>query len=104
MKLLAPILFALSALALAMPAAAQSPPPPQTDTPSEATPGAKRERKPRADKPAREPSAAQLAVRERQQKCSAEWKDARAAGKVAPGQKWPQFWSACNARLKGKVV
>jgi len=102
MKLLAPILFTFSALALAMPAVAESPAPSATGTPAEAAPRAKRE--PRADKPVREPSAAQLAVRERQQKCSAEWKDARAAGKVAPGQKWPQFWSACNARLKGKVV
>jgi hypothetical protein len=48
----------------------------------------------------KEPSAAQLAARERQAKCSAEWKQVKADGKVEPGMKWPKFWSACNARLK----
>jgi hypothetical protein len=37
---------------------------------------------------------------ERRKKCSEEWKAAKAAGKTA-GQKWPQFYSACNTRLKG---
>jgi hypothetical protein len=49
----------------------------------------------------REPTAAQLVARERMGKCSIEWKEAKAGGKVAPGMKWPQFWSACNKRLKG---
>jgi hypothetical protein len=46
------------------------------------------------------PSAGQIAMRERQKKCAAEWKEAKAAGKLEKGQKWPQFWSACNKRLK----
>ena len=37
---------------------------------------------------------------ERRTKCSEEWKAAKAAGKTA-GQKWPQFYSECNKRLKG---
>lgn len=37
---------------------------------------------------------------ERRTKCSAEWKEAKAAGKTA-GKKWPQFYSECNKRLKG---
>jgi hypothetical protein len=37
---------------------------------------------------------------ERRTKCSAEWKEAKAAGKTA-GQKWPKFYSDCNKRLKG---
>lgn len=37
---------------------------------------------------------------ERRKKCSEEWKAAKAAGKTA-NQKWPQFYSACNTRLKG---
>jgi hypothetical protein len=45
--------------------------------------------------------AAQLALRERQKKCGAEWKEAKAAGNVEAGMKWPQYWSACNKRLKG---
>jgi hypothetical protein len=47
-----------------------------------------------------QPSAGQLAVRERQKKCGAEWKEAKAAGKIEKGMKWPQYWSACNKRLK----
>lgn len=52
-------------------------------------------------KPKRAPTPGQLAARERQKKCAAEWKDAKAAGKIEKGMKWPQFWSACNKRLKG---
>ena len=40
------------------------------------------------------------AMRERQKKCGAEWKAAKAAGKIEKDQKWPQYWSACNKRLK----
>ncbi len=47
------------------------------------------------------PTAGQLAARERAKKCGAEWKAAKAAGKIDKGQKWPQYWSACNKRLKG---
>ena len=49
----------------------------------------------------KEPTASQMAARERQKKCSAEWKSAKSAGSVTGGTKWPQFWSQCNARLKG---
>ncbi|HZH52591.1 MAG TPA: hypothetical protein VEZ16_12000 [Microvirga sp.] len=52
-------------------------------------------------KPKKEPTAAQMAARERMSKCSAEWKEAKAGGKIEPGMKWPKFWSACNARMKG---
>ena len=48
----------------------------------------------------KEPSAGQLAARERQKKCATEWKEAKATSKVEKGQTWPQFWSACNKRLK----
>jgi hypothetical protein len=37
---------------------------------------------------------------DRRKKCSAEWKEAKAAGQTA-GKKWPQFYSECNTRLKG---
>jgi len=46
------------------------------------------------------PSAGQLAARERQKKCAAEWKEANAAGKTEKGATWPKFWSDCNKRLK----
>lgn len=48
----------------------------------------------------KEPSAGQLAARERQKKCAVEWKEAKAASKVEKGTTWPKFWSACNKRLK----
>ncbi len=49
-------------------------------------------------------SAGRRAVRERQKQCGAEWKEARAAGKVEKGMTWPKYWSACNTRLKGKAA
>ncbi len=52
-------------------------------------------------KPKREPTAAQLAARERMSKCSVEWKEAKAGGSLAKDAKWPKFWSECNKRLKG---
>ena len=52
----------------------------------------------------REPSIGQAAARERQRKCAAEWKQAKAGGKLADGTKWPGFWSRCNARLKGAAA
>lgn len=45
-------------------------------------------------------TAAQMAARARLKKCGAEWKAAKAAGKIQKGMKWPQYWSACNKRLK----
>ena len=48
----------------------------------------------------KEPSAGQLAARERQKKCAAEWKEAKAASKIEKGTTWPKFWSDCNKRLK----
>ena len=62
----------------------------QTATPAPAKPA-------KAKKP---PTAGQLAARERQKKCGAEWKEAKAAGKVEKGMTWPKYWSACNKRLK----
>lgn len=54
-----------------------------------------------APRAAKAPSADQLAARDRQKKCGATWKADKAAGKLAAGQTWPKYWSACNARLKG---
>lgn len=53
-------------------------------------------------KPKREPTAAQLQARERQGKCSAEWKEAKAAKTLPANATWPKFWSECNKRLKAK--
>jgi hypothetical protein len=48
----------------------------------------------------KEPSAGQLAARERQKKCATEWKETKAARKADKGATWPKFWSDCNKRLK----
>jgi hypothetical protein len=64
---------------------------------------AKRRSRKRDGASKREPTVNQMAARERQKKCAAEWKEAKAAGKTG-GLKWPKYWSQCNARLKGKTV
>lgn len=69
----------------------------QTAAPAAATPAAT----PAKAKTKKPPSAGQIAMRERQKKCAAEWKQAKADGKLEKGMKWPKFWSACNKRLKG---
>jgi hypothetical protein len=52
------------------------------------------------DQKTKKPSASVTALRERQKKCGAEWKEAKAAGKVEKGMTWPKYWSSCNKRLK----
>jgi hypothetical protein len=47
------------------------------------------------------PTAGQQASYARERQCGAEWKAAKAAGKIPAGQTWPQYWSACSKRLKG---
>jgi hypothetical protein len=42
------------------------------------------------------------AARERQKACAAEWKTAKADGKIETGMKWPKYWSQCNTRLKAE--
>ncbi len=60
-------------------------------------------RKAKADKRATA-SAGRRAARDRQKQCGAEWKEARRAGKVDSNMTWPQYWSACNTRLKAKAT
>jgi len=68
--------------------------PAQAQTPAASTPAT-------PDAKAKRPvSAGQQAARERQKKCGAEWKEAKAAGKIEKGMTWPKYWSACNKRLK----
>jgi hypothetical protein len=98
---------AFLALTLSTPALAQGASPrgenalvvAQADTTKEDAATGRRSRK-RAAASKKEPSVGQMAARERQKKCGAEWKEAKAAGKTQ-GLKWPKFWSQCNARLKG---
>jgi hypothetical protein len=56
--------------------------------------------KPAAASTGKKPSPAQEAMYERERACGAQWKEAKAAGKVKAGMKWPQYWSECNKRMK----
>ncbi len=43
----------------------------------------------------------QIAAHQRMKECGAEWRTAKTANNLPAGEKWPQYWSACNTRLKG---
>jgi uncharacterized protein with LGFP repeats len=85
------------------PASAQTASPgPEAKPPAaadKARPARKSRKKDGASK--RELTVNQMAASEQRKKCGAEWKEAKAAGKVADGLRWPKFYSQCNARLKG---
>jgi len=72
--------------------AAEAPPPPK---PEAAAP-------PPAAEPGAKPSGGRAAMVARMRACGAEWKTAKAEGNAPAGQKWPQFWSACNKRKKAE--
>jgi len=62
---------------------------------------------PAAPKTAAEPSkkpvsAGRQAMVTRERACGADWKAAKAAGKIPAGQKWPQYWSECDKRKKAE--
>ncbi len=42
----------------------------------------------------------QLASENRMRACGEQWRAAKAANRVPAGQTWPQYWSACNTRMK----
>lgn len=46
-----------------------------------------------------QPTAAQQAMYARERQCGAQWKTDKAAGRTG-SQTWPQYWSACNKRMK----
>jgi hypothetical protein len=41
-----------------------------------------------------------LAEQTRIKACGVQWQSAKAANSIPAGQTWPQFWSACDTRLK----
>lgn len=86
--------FALAALL----ALAGAPTPGHAQTTGEAA--ASKSKRTRSVKPAREPTVGQMAARDRMRKCGAEWREAKGKGATG-GLKWPQYYSKCNARLKG---
>ncbi len=42
----------------------------------------------------------QMAAHKRIRECANQWRTAKAGNTVPAGEKWPQFWSACNTQLK----
>jgi hypothetical protein len=70
-----------------------------------ATPAAPTATPPASPAPAPAAKAAgggRQAMLARERACGAEWKSAKAAGTVAAGMKWPQYWSECNKRKKAE--
>ena len=49
---------------------------------------------------AKKPADPQEAEHARERACAADWKAAKAAGKVATGMTWPTYWSECDKRKK----
>ena len=67
---------------------------------SDTKPATQSEPQAKPKKAKRTPTPAQQAMHARLKKCGAEWRAAKAAGKVEKGMKWPQYWRTCNKRLK----
>jgi hypothetical protein len=49
---------------------------------------------------AKKPADPQEAEHARARACAADWKAAKAAGKIAAGATWPSYWSDCDKRKK----
>jgi len=81
--------FTKQCMSGAAPAAAAPAPAPATAAPAAAA------------KPATGLSGRQAMIA-RERACGAEWKADKAAGRIPAGQKWPQYWSACNTRKKAQ--
>jgi hypothetical protein len=50
----------------------------------------------------RVPLFGKMDTRTRIKRCGFEWKQAKLAGRLPSRQRWPQYWSTCNARLKAQ--
>jgi hypothetical protein len=75
---------------------ATTPAAPATAAPAPAAGAATTTAKPATGSPGRQAMIA------RERACGAEWKADKAAGKIPAGQKWPQYWSACDKRKKAQ--
>jgi hypothetical protein len=49
---------------------------------------------------AQQPKPREMGFRQRVHECSAQYKADKASGKLPAGQKWAQYWSSCNVRMK----
>ncbi|MBO9581511.1 MAG: hypothetical protein J7498_11520 [Sphingobium sp.] len=67
---------------------------------SAAASGAMSAAKPAVARSNGQPTPAQKAMYDRERQCGKMWQADKAAHKTPAGQTWPQYWSACNKRLK----
>ena len=74
--------------------AAAAPPEPPAAAAPDTTPLAT------ADKNGKPFTPGQMAAHVRIRSCGEEWRGLKAANKIPVGTAWPQYWSACNKRLK----
>jgi hypothetical protein len=51
---------------------------------------------------AKKPADGRQAEYARERACAADWKAAKAAGKVPAGMTWPKYWSECDKRKKAQ--
>jgi hypothetical protein len=105
---IAAALITLSVSAALAQAPAQAPSNPlRRPAPAASAPAAPAPAAAEAPTPRRATRAARAAstgdFKARRKRCSEDWRAAKAANTTA-GQKWPQFWSACNTRLKAAGV
>jgi hypothetical protein len=51
---------------------------------------------------AKKPADGRQAEYARERACAADWKAAKAAGKIPAGMTWPKYWSECDKRKKAQ--
>lgn len=49
---------------------------------------------------AQQPKPREMGFRQRVHECAAQYKADKTAGKLPAGEKWAQYWSTCNVRMK----
>jgi len=74
-----------------------------TETPASEPKSSQAEPSTATDKKGRPLTPGQIAVRERQRKCGAEWTALPKEEQAKQKGGWPKYWSACNTRLKAEV-
>jgi hypothetical protein len=86
-----------AAPAVAPVAAAIDPTPPEPATVAATSTGSSL-----ADKNGKPYTPGQIAAHQRITACGVEWRNDKTNGTLPSGEKWPQFWSSCNTRLKAQ--
>jgi hypothetical protein len=75
-----------------------------TEVPPEPTTADQAKAIPTKDASGKALSAGEIAFRRRIKKCGVEWHQDQDKGYLPESETWPQFWSACNMRLKKEGI